>query len=249
MMLEQDLVIILETVRVIAIALFPVTPGSSWRIYAQLGYSRDQFDATTWVSLSLLSLSHKKKKTTQILQNLVLGFELFCCAVLLKKLFCLHCRETPSGVGLRVARWWLNPNQSLLGLKTKLKWKKTKTKGLQSERPWNVRGSWNKLKKLLGLRCFSLFWILFCFHHLNVKLFLLLIHAHKYLLGTCIYARAYLCGRCIMCVYKFWMEISISYFGNKLSKVVWFKWSMCFINCSPSLPSPGTEWSGEWQIK
>lgn len=147
-----------------------------------------------------LSLSLKKKKKTQILQNLVLGFELFCCAVLLKKLFCLHCRETPSGVGLRVARWWLNPNQSLLGLKTKLKWKKTKTKGLQSERPWNVRGSWNKLKKLLGLRCFSLFWILFCFHHLNVKLFLLLIHAHKYLLGTCIYARAYLCGRCIMCV-------------------------------------------------
>lgn len=49
MMLEQDLVIILETVRIIAIALFPVTPSLSWRIYAQLGYSRDQFDAATWV--------------------------------------------------------------------------------------------------------------------------------------------------------------------------------------------------------
>ncbi|KAL2996479.1 hypothetical protein AAZX31_10G274700 [Glycine max] len=44
----KDLVIILETVRIIAIALFPVTPSLSWRIYAQLGYSRDQFDAATW---------------------------------------------------------------------------------------------------------------------------------------------------------------------------------------------------------
>ncbi|XP_019441623.1 PREDICTED: methionine--tRNA ligase, chloroplastic/mitochondrial [Lupinus angustifolius] len=44
----KDLVIILETVRIIAIALFPVTPSLSWRMYEQLGYSRDQFDATTW---------------------------------------------------------------------------------------------------------------------------------------------------------------------------------------------------------
>lgn len=44
----KDLVIILETVRIIAVALFPVTPSLSWRIYAQLGYSRDQFDAATW---------------------------------------------------------------------------------------------------------------------------------------------------------------------------------------------------------
>ncbi|BAT93615.1 methionine--tRNA ligase, chloroplastic/mitochondrial [Vigna umbellata] len=44
----KDLVIILETVRIIAIALFPVTPSLSWRIYEQLGYSRDQFDAATW---------------------------------------------------------------------------------------------------------------------------------------------------------------------------------------------------------
>lgn len=54
MMLEQDLVIILETVRIIAIALSPVTPSLSSRIYAQLGYSRDQFEAATWVSLSIL---------------------------------------------------------------------------------------------------------------------------------------------------------------------------------------------------
>ncbi|KAK7310422.1 hypothetical protein RJT34_07939 [Clitoria ternatea] len=44
----KDLVIILETVRIIAIALVPVTPSMSWRIYAQLGYSKDQFDAATW---------------------------------------------------------------------------------------------------------------------------------------------------------------------------------------------------------
>ncbi|XP_061362750.1 methionine--tRNA ligase, chloroplastic/mitochondrial [Gastrolobium bilobum] len=44
----KDLVIILETVRIIAIALCPVTPSLSWRIYAQLGYSRDQFEAATW---------------------------------------------------------------------------------------------------------------------------------------------------------------------------------------------------------
>ncbi|KAM5558743.1 methionine--tRNA ligase, chloroplastic/mitochondrial [Rosa sericea] len=44
----KDLVIILEAMRVIAIALSPVTPSLSWRIYQQLGYSKDQFDATTW---------------------------------------------------------------------------------------------------------------------------------------------------------------------------------------------------------
>ena len=43
--------IILEAMRIIAIALSPVTPSLSWRIYGQLGYSRDQFDAATWVSL------------------------------------------------------------------------------------------------------------------------------------------------------------------------------------------------------
>ncbi|CAK9308792.1 unnamed protein product [Citrullus colocynthis] len=44
----KDLVLILEAVRIIAIALSPVTPRLSWRIYAQLGFSEDQFDAATW---------------------------------------------------------------------------------------------------------------------------------------------------------------------------------------------------------
>lgn len=44
----KDLVIILEAMRIIAVALSPVTPSLSWRIYGQLGYSREQFDAATW---------------------------------------------------------------------------------------------------------------------------------------------------------------------------------------------------------
>ncbi|KAK4579110.1 hypothetical protein RGQ29_028971 [Quercus rubra] len=44
----KDLVIILEALRIIAIALSPVTPSLCWRIYAQLGFSKDQFDAATW---------------------------------------------------------------------------------------------------------------------------------------------------------------------------------------------------------
>ncbi|CAL9008012.1 unnamed protein product [Prunus brigantina] len=44
----KDLVIILEAMRIIAVALSPVTPSLSWRIYGQLGYSKEQFDASTW---------------------------------------------------------------------------------------------------------------------------------------------------------------------------------------------------------
>lgn len=44
----KDLVIVLEAMRIIAIALSPVTPRLSLRIYTQLGYSEDQFSATTW---------------------------------------------------------------------------------------------------------------------------------------------------------------------------------------------------------
>lgn len=44
----KDLVIILEAMRIIAVALSPVTPSLSWRIYGQLGYSKEQFDAATW---------------------------------------------------------------------------------------------------------------------------------------------------------------------------------------------------------
>lgn len=53
LILGQDLVIILETMRIIAIALTPVAPSLCSRIYSQLGYSKDQFDAATWVSLSV----------------------------------------------------------------------------------------------------------------------------------------------------------------------------------------------------
>ncbi|CBI31697.3 hypothetical protein VitviT2T_019216 [Vitis vinifera] len=44
----KDLVIILEAMRIIAIALSPVTPRLSLRIYEQLGYTKEQFNATTW---------------------------------------------------------------------------------------------------------------------------------------------------------------------------------------------------------
>ncbi|CAN1170829.1 Methionine--tRNA ligase, chloroplastic/mitochondrial [Linum perenne] len=44
----KDLVIILEAMRIIAIALSPVAPRLSWRIYEQLGFSEDQFAAVTW---------------------------------------------------------------------------------------------------------------------------------------------------------------------------------------------------------
>ncbi|XWS66017.1 hypothetical protein CRYUN_Cryun05aG0164000 [Craigia yunnanensis] len=44
----KDLVIILEAMRIIAISLSPVTPSLCRRIYAQLGYSEDQFDRLTW---------------------------------------------------------------------------------------------------------------------------------------------------------------------------------------------------------
>ncbi|KAA8539441.1 hypothetical protein F0562_026133 [Nyssa sinensis] len=44
----KDLVIILEAMRIIAIALSPITPNLSLRIYAQLGYSQDQFKTVTW---------------------------------------------------------------------------------------------------------------------------------------------------------------------------------------------------------
>lgn len=44
----KDLVIILEALRIIAIALSPVTPSLCWRIYEQLGFSKDQFVSATW---------------------------------------------------------------------------------------------------------------------------------------------------------------------------------------------------------
>lgn len=44
----KDLVIILEAMRIIAVALSPVTPNLCWRIYEQLGYSNEQFSNAAW---------------------------------------------------------------------------------------------------------------------------------------------------------------------------------------------------------
>ncbi|GJN08700.1 hypothetical protein PR202_ga26652 [Eleusine coracana subsp. coracana] len=44
----KDLVIILETMRIIAIALSPITPSLSLRIYTQLGFTEDQFKGLRW---------------------------------------------------------------------------------------------------------------------------------------------------------------------------------------------------------
>ncbi|KAL3521070.1 hypothetical protein ACH5RR_019219 [Cinchona calisaya] len=44
----KELVIVLEAMRIIAIALSPITPSLCLRIYNQLGYSEDQFNAITW---------------------------------------------------------------------------------------------------------------------------------------------------------------------------------------------------------
>ncbi|KAL9265824.1 Methionine--tRNA ligase, chloroplastic/mitochondrial-like protein [Drosera capensis] len=44
----KDLVIVLEAMRIVAIALSPAAPSLCKRIYLQLGYSEDQFDAITW---------------------------------------------------------------------------------------------------------------------------------------------------------------------------------------------------------
>ncbi|KAF8673708.1 hypothetical protein HU200_048457 [Digitaria exilis] len=44
----KDLVIILETMRIIAIALCPIAPSLSLRIYSQLGFTEDQFRLLRW---------------------------------------------------------------------------------------------------------------------------------------------------------------------------------------------------------
>ncbi|GJU90921.1 methionine--tRNA ligase, chloroplastic/mitochondrial [Tanacetum coccineum] len=46
--LEQDLVLILEAMRIIAVTLSPVTPKLCQSIYRQLGYTEEQFNAVAW---------------------------------------------------------------------------------------------------------------------------------------------------------------------------------------------------------
>ena len=45
----QDLVVVLEAVRIVAVALSPVTPKLSLSVYLQLGYSEEDFRTLTWV--------------------------------------------------------------------------------------------------------------------------------------------------------------------------------------------------------
>lgn len=45
---SKDLVIILEAMRIIAVALSPVAPSLCWRIYSQLGFSENEYNAVTW---------------------------------------------------------------------------------------------------------------------------------------------------------------------------------------------------------
>ncbi|KAH0676724.1 hypothetical protein KY285_024525 [Solanum tuberosum] len=44
----KDLVIVLEAMRIISIALSPITPRLSLKIYSQLGYTGEQFNAVSW---------------------------------------------------------------------------------------------------------------------------------------------------------------------------------------------------------
>ncbi|CAA0814162.1 methionyl-tRNA synthetase / methionine--tRNA ligase / MetRS (cpMetRS [Striga hermonthica] len=45
---SKDLVNVLEAMRIVAVAISPITPSLALRIYTQLGYSEDQFYAITW---------------------------------------------------------------------------------------------------------------------------------------------------------------------------------------------------------
>eukprot|EP00897_Mesotaenium_endlicherianum_P008168 jgi/Mesen1/737/ME000110S_11009 len=53
-----DLLAVLEAVRIVAVALSPVTPQLSRRIYSQLAYSDAQFDNLSWVSVFSRASSH-----------------------------------------------------------------------------------------------------------------------------------------------------------------------------------------------
>lgn len=52
----QDLVIILEAIRIISVALSPVAPRLCWRIYSQLNYSMEQFLMLNWVMFLLYAV-------------------------------------------------------------------------------------------------------------------------------------------------------------------------------------------------
>ncbi|KAK6145292.1 hypothetical protein DH2020_022112 [Rehmannia glutinosa] len=55
---SKDLVIVLETMRIVAVAVAPITPSLALRMYTQLGYSEDQFNAVTWSDTRWGGLKH-----------------------------------------------------------------------------------------------------------------------------------------------------------------------------------------------
>ncbi|KAL6571489.1 Methionine--tRNA ligase, chloroplastic/mitochondrial [Orobanche hederae] len=55
---SKDIVNVLEAMRIVAIAIAPITPSLALRIYTQLGYSEDQFNAATWNDTRWGGLKH-----------------------------------------------------------------------------------------------------------------------------------------------------------------------------------------------
>ena len=66
------LVAVLEAVRVVAVLLSPVTPGLSSRIYQQLGFTQQQFEALTWADAEwgALQAGHAMPQPQPVMQRL-----------------------------------------------------------------------------------------------------------------------------------------------------------------------------------
>lgn len=63
---------VLEAVRVVAVLLSPVTPSLSSRIYQQLGFSQEQFEALSWADTEwgTLQQGHATPQPVPVLQRL-----------------------------------------------------------------------------------------------------------------------------------------------------------------------------------
>ena len=63
---------VLEAVRVVAVLLSPVTPSLSSRIYQQLGFSQEQFEALSWADTDwgTLQRGHATPQPVPVLQRL-----------------------------------------------------------------------------------------------------------------------------------------------------------------------------------
>lgn len=66
------LVAVLEAVRVVAVLLSPVTPGLSARIYQQLGFTQQQFEALSWADAEwgALRAGHATPQPQPVMQRL-----------------------------------------------------------------------------------------------------------------------------------------------------------------------------------